>query len=46
MKIKIGLEELRKYLEIEPVEFPKYTPPLLTWPINMPRESDPKLWGR
>ncbi|MDI6868274.1 MAG: hypothetical protein QMD88_01675 [Coprothermobacterota bacterium] len=46
MKIKISLEELRKYLEIEPVEFPSILLPLLTWPINMPREPDPKLWGR
>lgn len=29
MKIKITFEEIRKYLDIETVEFPKYVSPLI-----------------
>jgi len=29
MKVKISIEEIRKYLDIETPEFPKYVSPLI-----------------
>ncbi|MGB9834138.1 MAG: MjaI family restriction endonuclease [bacterium] len=46
MKIKISLEELRKYLEIEPVEFPKYTAPIINLANQYAQGTRPKIVGQ
>jgi len=46
MKIKISLEELRKYLEIEPVEFPKYTAPIINLANQYAQGTRPKIMGQ
>jgi hypothetical protein len=46
MKIKISLEELRKYLEIEPAEFPKYTAPIINLANQYAQGTRPKIVGQ
>ncbi len=46
MKVKITIEEIRRYLDIETPEFPKYVAPLLNLEISMHRERDQGLLVR
>ena len=42
MKIKITIEEIKKYLEVETPEFPKYVAPLLNLANQYAQGTRPK----
>lgn len=46
MKIKIGVEEIRKYLDIETPEFPKYVAPLINLANQYAQGTRPKVVGQ
>jgi uncharacterized protein YukE len=46
MKIKITIEEIRKYLEIETPEFPKYVAPLINLANQYAQGTRPKVVGK
>lgn len=46
MKIKISLEELRKYLDIETLEFPKYVAPLINLANRYAQGTRPRVVGQ
>jgi len=46
MKIKISLEELRKYLDIETPEFPKYVAPLINLANRYAQGTRPRVVGQ
>jgi len=46
MKIKIGAEEIRKYLDIETPEFPKYVAPLVNLANQYAQGTRPKIVGQ
>lgn len=46
MKIKITLEEIRKYLDIETPEFPKYVAPLINLANQYAQGTRPKVVGQ
>lgn len=46
MKIKISLEEIRKYLDIESPEFPKYVAPLINLANQYAQGTRPKVVGQ
>lgn len=46
MKIKITIEEIRKYLDIENIEFPKYISPLINLANQYAQGTRPKVVGQ
>jgi len=46
MKIKITIEEIRKYLDIETPEFPKYVAPLINLANQYAQGTRPKVVGQ
>ncbi len=46
MKIKISLEEIRKYLDIETPDFPKYVAPLINLANQYAQGTRPKVVGQ
>ncbi|GAB6184274.1 MjaI family restriction endonuclease [Thermodesulfovibrio hydrogeniphilus] len=46
MKIKITVEEIRKYLDIETPEFPKYVAPLINLANQFAQGTRPKVVGQ
>ena len=46
MKVKITIEEIRKYLDIETPEFPKYVAPLINLANNYAQGTRPKVVGQ
>lgn len=46
MKVKISVEEIRKYLDIETAEFPKYVSPLLNLANLYAQGTRPKIVGQ
>lgn len=46
MKVKITIEEIRKYLEIEPLEFPKYVAPLINLANQYAQGTRPRVVGQ
>lgn len=46
MKVKITVEEIRKYLEIETPEFPKYVAPLINLANQYAQGTRPKVVGQ
>jgi hypothetical protein len=46
MKIKISIEEIRKYLDIETPEFPKYVAPLINLANQNAQGTRPKVVGQ
>jgi uncharacterized protein YukE len=46
MKIKIKIEEIRKYLDIETPEFPKYVAPLINLANQYAQGTRPKVVGQ
>lgn len=46
MKIKISLEEIRKYLDIEVPEFPKYIAPLINLANRYAQGTRPRIVGQ
>jgi hypothetical protein len=46
MKVKISVEEIRKYLEIETPEFPKYAAPLINLANQYAQGTRPKVVGQ
>lgn len=46
MKIKISLEEIRKYLDIETPEFPKYVAPLINLANRYAQGTRPRIVGQ
>ncbi|MGC9060308.1 MAG: MjaI family restriction endonuclease [Thermoplasmata archaeon] len=46
MKIKISIEEIRKYLDIETPEFPKYVAPLINLANQYAQGTRPKVVGQ
>ena len=45
MKVKITIEEIRKYLDIETPEFPKYVAPLINLTNQYAQGTRPKVVG-
>ncbi|MCD6385033.1 hypothetical protein J7M23_04570 [Candidatus Sumerlaeota bacterium] len=45
MKVKIGIKEIRKYLDIETPEFPKYVSPLINLANQYAQGTRPKVVG-
>jgi len=43
MKVRISLEEIRKYLDIETPEFPKYVAPLINLSNQYAQGTRPKV---
>lgn len=46
MKVKISIQEIRKYLDIETPEFPKYTAPLINLANQYAQGTRPKVVGQ
>jgi uncharacterized protein YukE len=46
MKVKISIEEIRKYLDIETPEFPKYAAPLINLANQYAQGTRPKVVGQ
>ncbi len=46
MKVKISVEEIRKYLDIETPEFPKYTAPLINLANQYAQGTRPRVVGQ
>jgi len=46
MKIKISIEEIRKYLDIEMLEFPKYVAPLINLANQYAQGTRPRVVGQ
>ena len=46
MKVKISIEEIRKYLDIETPEFPKYVAPLINLANQYAQGTRPKVVGQ
>jgi len=46
MKVKITTEEIRKYLDIETPEFPKYVAPLINMANQYAQGTRPKVVGQ
>ncbi|MGQ9848169.1 MAG: MjaI family restriction endonuclease [Bacteroidales bacterium] len=46
MKVKISIEEIRKYLDIETPEFPKYVGPLINLANQYAQGTRPKVVGQ
>lgn len=46
MKVKISIEEIRKYLDIESPEFPKYTSPLINLANQYAQGTRPRTVGQ
>jgi len=46
MKVKITIEEIRKYLDIETPEFPKYVAPLINLANQYAQGTRPKIVGQ
>lgn len=46
MKVKISLEEIRKYLDIEMLEFPKYVAPLINLANQYAQGTRPRVVGQ
>ncbi len=46
MKVKISVEEIRKYLDIETPEFPKYVAPLINLANQYAQGTRPKVVGQ
>lgn len=46
MKIRIGFDEIRKYLDIESPEFPKYVTPLINLANRYAQGTRPKVVGQ
>jgi len=46
MKVKINIEEIRKYLDIETPEFPKYVAPLINLANQYAQGTRPKIVGQ
>ena len=46
MKVKISIKEIRRYLEIEPPDFPKYVAPLLNLANQYAQGTRPKVVGQ
>lgn len=46
MKVKISVEEIRKYLDIETSEFPKYVAPLINLANQYAQGTRPKVVGQ
>lgn len=46
MKVKISVEEIRKYLDIETLEFPKYVAPLINLANQYAQGTRPKVVGQ
>jgi len=45
MKVKITIEEIRKYLDIETPEFPKYVAPLINLANQYAQGTRPRVVG-
>lgn len=46
MKVKISVEEIRKYLNIETPEFPKYVAPLINLANQYAQGTRPRIVGQ
>ncbi len=46
MKVKISIEEIRKYLDIETAEFPKYAAPLINLANQYAQGTRPRIVGQ
>lgn len=46
MKVKISIEEIRRYLDIETLEFPKYVAPLINLANQYAQGTRPKVVGQ
>ncbi len=46
MKVRIGIEEIRRYLEIETPEFPKYISPLINLANQYAQGTRPRIVGQ
>ena len=46
MKVKISIEEIRRYLDIETPEFPKYAAPLINLANRFSQGTRPRVVGQ